>query len=154
MLVGRQRFRPLRSLLSVTVFPFVAIALLVGLFNHPMQSASELVGIGIGIGLATYGLRATKFEPTPSELYYTPSVHIGIALSLLLLARLAYRLVQSYISTAAFTEPPGSIARSPLTLLLVGTLAGYYAWYALGLLRWHRSLRRQGAQSSDDRGGA
>jgi hypothetical protein len=31
--------------------------------------------------------------------------------------------------------PPGSTL-TPLTLLLVGTLAGYYWTYALGLLRW------------------
>jgi hypothetical protein len=96
--------------------------------------------VAIGIGLAVYGLRVTRFESTPSGLYYTPSAHIGVALSLLVVARVAYRLFQSYAATAGFTEPPASLVRSPLTLLLVGTLAGYYAWYALGLLRWRRSL--------------
>lgn len=30
---------------------------------------------------------------------------------------------------------------TPLTLVLVGTLAAYYATYALGLLRWSRRSR-------------
>ena len=115
---------------------------------------AELLGIGIGIGLAVYGLRVTKFEPTPSGLYYTPNVHIGVALSLLLVARIAYRLVELYFSTVGFTEPPTSFVRSPLTLLIVGTLAGYYAWYAFGLLLWYRSHQTQDAQISARRGDA
>lgn len=124
------------------------LVLLIGSFNHPSQSAAELLGVGIGIGLAVYGLRTTTFEPTPSGLYCTPNVHIGIALSLLLVACVAYRFVQSYFSTAGFTEPPTSFVRSALTLLIVGTLAGYYAWYAFGLLLWYRSHQTQDASPS------
>lgn len=140
--VGRQRFRPLRAWISVTLFVFLVVVLLIGSIDRPAQTVAELLGAAIGIGLATYGLRLTKFEPTPTGLYCTPNIRIGIVLSLLLAARIAYRLVQSYISTAAFTEPPTDFVRSPLTLLLVGTLAGYYAWYSFGLLRRHRSLGR------------
>jgi hypothetical protein len=139
-LVGRQRLSPLRSWVSVAIFTALVIALLIGSLDHPLRTVKELTGVAIGIGLAVYGLRVTRFESTPSGLYYTPSAHIGVALSLLVVARVAYRLFQSYAATAGFTEPPASLVRSPLTLLLVGTLAGYYAWYALGLLRWRRSL--------------
>jgi hypothetical protein len=61
-------------------------------------------------------------------------------LSLLLAARVAYRFFQMYISTSAFAQPPQDFARNPLTLLIFGTTASYYAWYALGLIRWQRSV--------------
>jgi len=149
--IGRQPIRPLRCWLTVSFFAVLVIGLLIGSPDHPAQSMAELPGVAIGVGLAVYGIRVTKFELTPRGMYYTPSVHIGVALSLLLVARVAYRSIQAYFSTAGFTEPPTSFARSPLTLLIVGTLAGCYAWYAVGLLRRNRSLQGQGAQPSQGR---
>jgi hypothetical protein len=154
--IGRQRFRPLRCWVAVVLYVAVVVALLIWIVetSWPAGGVAELLGVGIGIGLAIYGLRVTKFESTPSGLYYTPNVHIGIALSLLLLARVGYRLVQLYFSTGGFTEPPTGFVRSPLTLLIVGTLAGYYAWYAFGLLLWYRSRQTQDARLSQGRGDA
>jgi hypothetical protein len=149
--IGRQPIRPLRCWLTVSFFAVLVIGLLIGSPDHPAQSMAELLGVAIGVGLAVYGIRVTRFELTPHGMYYTPSVHIGVALSLLLVARVAYRSTQAYFSTAGFSEPPASFARSPLTLLIVGTLAGYYAWYAVGLLRRNRSLQGQGAQPSQGR---
>jgi hypothetical protein len=152
--IGRQRFRPLRSWVSIVFFTILVIALLIGSFHHASQSLAELLGVGIGIGLAAYGLRLSKFEPAPGGLYYTPNMHIGIALSLLLVARVVYRFQESYFSTAGFAEPPTSFVRSPLTLLLVGTLAGYYAWHAFGLLLRYCAHERQGARPSQGSGDA
>ncbi len=148
--IGRQRFRPLHSWASIGFFTILVIALLIGSFRHPSHRVAEL--LGVGIGLAAHGLRLTKFEPSPGGLYYTPNVHIGIALSLLLVARVVYRSLESYFSTAGFTEPPTSFVRSPLTLLIVGTLAGYYAWYAFGLLLRYRE--GQGARPTQGSGDA
>jgi hypothetical protein len=50
------------------------------------------------------------------------------------------------MATAAFTAPPAALLRSPLTVFIVGVLAGYYASYAVGLLRWRRRVLQQ-AQS-------
>jgi hypothetical protein len=154
--ISRQRFRPLRCWVAVVFYVVLVIALLIWIVQSswPVGGVAELLGVGIGIGLAVYGLRVTKFESTPSGLYYTPNVHIGIALSLLLIARVAYRLVELYFSTGGFAEPPTGVVRSPLTLLIVGTLAGYYAWYAFGLLLWYRSHQTQEAQLSQGRGDA
>lgn len=152
--ISRQRLRPLRCWVSIAFFVVLVVALLIGSLNHPSQSMAELLGVAIGIGLAVYGLRVTTFEPTLSGLYYTPNAPIGIALSLLLVARVVYRIVQLYFSTAGFTEPPTGFVRSPFTLLIVGTFAGYYAWYAFGLLLRYRSHQRQDAQPSEERGDA
>ena len=151
-MVGRQRFRPVRSWLSLIFFPLLAVALLVGLYAHPLRAGVELVGVAIGVGLAVYGLRLTKFEVTPQGLYYTPNAHIGIALSLLLAVRVIYRFAQIYLMSSPISEPPQAFVRTPLTLLIIGTLAGYYASYAFGLIRWSRSAPKSEAQPAAERG--
>jgi hypothetical protein len=139
-LVGRQRLTRVRPWISVCFFPLLLLGLLAGTFTHPARALAELAGVVIGVGLALYSLRVTRFETTPEGLFYTPSAHIGILLSLLFIGRLAYRFVQAYTSTAAFTQPSQDLFRSPLTLAILGTLAGYYAAYAFGLLRWRQRV--------------
>ena len=141
-LVMRQHFSLRRSRMSLVFFPLLLILFLVGSYTHPLAVAAEIGGVLIGVVLAVYGLRHTKYENTAEGLYYTPNAHIGIALSVLLVARVAYRFFQMYASTNAFAQPPQDFARSPLTLLIFGTTAGYYAWYALGLIRWQRSVTK------------
>lgn len=139
-LVGRQLFRPARSWSSLVFFPLLVLALIVVMASHPLSAAGELVGFAIGVCLAIYGIRLTKFEVTDQGLYYTPNAHIGIALSLLLALRVVYRFVLLNYSPGAMSDPQQSLSQAPLTLLIIGTLAGYYAAYALGLIRWARSM--------------
>ena len=56
-------------------------------------------------------------------------------LSLLLTARVIYRFAQLYFLSDPFDESVAGFGRSPLTLVIVATLAGYYGAYAIGLLR-------------------
>jgi hypothetical protein len=140
-LMGRQRFSRFRAWLSAVAFAVVVLALLAGSLGHPGRALAELTGVGLGVALAEYGLRATRFEVTPGALFYTPSAHIGIVLSVLLAARIGIGLVQVYVASAAFSEPPVALVHSPLTLFVVGTLAGYYARYAMGLLRWSHAAK-------------
>ena len=93
----------------------------------------------MGIGLAIWGLRLTKFERTPEGFFYTPNAHIGITLTLLLLARIAYRFYEISTMPLPSGPPPAEFARNPLTLVVLGMLASYYATYAAGLLRWRRA---------------
>jgi len=141
-LIMRQHFSLRRSRMSLIFFPLLLLLFLSSSYSHPLAVAAEVGGVLIGVALAIYGLRHTKYENTAEGLFYTPNAHIGIALSLLLAARVAYRFFQMYVSTSAFAQPPQDFARSPLTLLIFGTTAGYYAWYALGLIRRHRCVTK------------
>ncbi len=134
-LVGRQRLSRVRPWISVCLFPVLVFLLALVSLRHPYTLAVLMAGVVVGVALGSYGLRLTKFERTAEGLFYTPNAHIGIALSLLLAGRVLYRLGQLYFSPAA-SAAPVEFARSPITLAIFGTLAGYYVAYAVGLLLW------------------
>jgi hypothetical protein len=147
--LGRQRLRPTRSWLAAIIFPLVIAALALAVGKAPAQSLAKLAGIAIGVSLAIYGLNHTLFEATPEGLYFTQSKYIGIGLTLLVVGRLVYRAVQGYLASAGFTQLPVGLVKSPLTLFVVGMLAGYQFWYSLGLLRWRRSVGRMDSAPVD-----
>ncbi|MFZ3324086.1 MAG: hypothetical protein WA190_17060 [Usitatibacter sp.] len=140
-LIGRQKSRAWRHWTTVIVFPSLLTMFGIAAIAHPAAETTLALGIVVGAGLAVWGLRKTKFETTPAGYYYTPNAHIGIALSVLLLARIAYRFYEVSMMTAAQSSPAQlqDFGRSPLTLAVFGTLAGYYTAYAVGILRWRAS---------------
>jgi membrane protein CcdC involved in cytochrome C biogenesis len=139
-MVGRQRSTPLRPWIPVIVFPIVITLIAFANIVHPTALAALLGGIAIGTTLGVYGLKLTKFEKNSEGLFYTPNAHLGIALSLLLVGRLIYRIVQvSILSADAAANNFGS---SPITLAILGTLAAYYVTYALGHLMWRHKVNR------------
>lgn len=137
-MVGRQKLTRTRSWLTIALFSVLLIVLLAGAFVHPVNALALLAAAGGGAGLGVYGLRLTKFEATPTGLFYTPSAHIGIALSVLFAVRIVYRFVQVSASSSA-SASSAAYASSPLTLAFFGLLAGYYVAFEIGLLRWARS---------------
>ena len=139
-MVGRQRLSKVRPWVTLCVFPLLIALLLVGSFSHPYVALALIGGVMVGVALGIYGLRLTKFEQTPEGLFYTPNAHLGIVLSLLLIGRIGYRAVQLYLLPGAMRDGTADFARSPLTLLIFGMLAGYYISYAVGLIRWRRKI--------------
>jgi hypothetical protein len=146
-MVGRQKLSRGRPWFTVTVFPVLLALLLLASRAHPVNAATLVGGTAFGVALGLYGLRLTRFEVTPQGLFYTPSAHLGIALSLLFITRVLFRVAQFYFSEAPVPVSTHSLIGSPLTLAIFGTLAGYYVSYAIGLLRW---ARRPVLQPADD----
>ena len=140
-LVGRQRSRAWRHWVAAIFFPALLALLAAAAFSSPLALAALAAGVATGIGLSVWGLRLTRFEMTPEGIFYTPNAHIGIALSLLLVARIAYRFAEIGMAGGFRQAGAQDFARSPLTLVIFGTLASYYAAYAIGVLRQRRELR-------------
>jgi hypothetical protein len=91
------------------------------------------VGLALGLPLAWVGFRLTQFESTPEGRFYTPNSTIGILLTILLVVRVAYRLmVLSPLSHDATQSP--RLMQSPLSFFVFGLLAGYYMAYYTGVL--------------------
>lgn len=142
--IGRQRLSRVRPWVTVVLFPVVIAMLAFASLRSPQPLWIYLAcGAAAGIGLGVLGLRLTRFEVTPAGRFYTPSAHLGVALSLLLVCRIAWRFASGGFPGAAAAASSGPPAGSltPLTLLLVGMLAGYYTSYAVGLLRWSARSR-------------
>jgi hypothetical protein len=141
-LIGRQKLSPGRPWINVVLFPVLVALLALGARVHPLAALALAGGAALGIALGVYGLRLTRFEVTTEGLYYTPSAHIGIALSVLLVARILWRfLIVGFPLPEPGAPPPPGSTLTPLTLALLGTLAGYYFTYAVGLLRWSAKSR-------------
>jgi cytochrome b561 len=156
-MVGRQRSTARRHWIGIVIYSL--LLLLLGSFSlrNPEALASLAGGVVIGAALAIVGLRLTRFEATKEGYFYTPNAHIGIALSVLFLCRIIYRFVEMFSAHPADGGPP-DFARSPLTLVVFGMLAGYFVVFAAGVLRWRAGVRReralQKAQAAEPTGGS
>src|SRR4051812_31800070 len=141
-MVGRQRLSRVRPWVTLVVFPLVVALLCAASLSHPERLWLLGAALCTGALLGVFGLRKTKFEATPQGLFYTPNAHLGIALSVLFLARIAYRLLEVFVLQPHLPHGGEDFARSPLTLAVFGLLAGYYMAYAVGLVRWRVSVKQ------------
>jgi cytochrome b561 len=144
-MIGRQRLTTVRPWITVVVFPLIAALLLAAGFVHPIVDAALVGGAAIGVALGLLGTRLTRFEATPAGLFYTPNAHLGIALSLLFILRLGYRLILPQMTGQPVDPQSLQMGASPLTMGLFGMLSGYYVTYAIGLLRWRAQVSGQPA---------
>lgn len=129
-----------RSILSrhytgVIVFTAMVLVAASEVAQRPLQLASLVLGLGAGIGLGLYGLRKTRFDKL--TLFYTPPARIGMIVAMLFFARLMQ------IGLALYMNSGGSFTDSPLTMLMVGLLGGYFGIYSAGLIRWRRAMTRE-----------
>jgi len=139
-MIARQKLSTMRPWVNVILFPLLIAVLALGSHTQPLAQASLAGGAVLGAALGVIGLRLTRFEVSAEGLYYTPSAHIGVVLSVLLVCRIAWRFLRTGFP-ASPVAPSGAVALTPLTLALFGTLAGYYFAYAVGLLRWAAKSR-------------
>lgn len=143
-MIGRQRLSRVRPWITLAIFSTVLVLLAYAARAHVERLGWLAAGLAAGGLLAAYGLRLTRFEPTPQGLFYTPNAYLGIALSLLFFGRLVYRVAEVYTITTAASPTPPNFGSSPLTLATFGLIAGYYVTYAVGLMLWrNRELRAQ-----------
>src|SRR3984885_7389158 len=98
---GRQPLRPKRMTVRMVLLTVLVCLLLPAALRSAQFLAAELAGATLGIGLGVWGARRTRFLTHGGQLHYVPHTYTGIAISLLFLGRLVYRVVQVYGSTHA-----------------------------------------------------
>ena len=137
---GQQPLRPVRMRVRAVLLLVVGGLLLPTALHSSAFMAALLGGLCVGIALAVWGAARTRFLRADNQLYYVPHTYTGIAVSLLFLGRLVYRLIQAYgagthASGSAGLDPArqafgtAGMLRSPLTLGLFYVLVGYYVCY-------------------------
>jgi hypothetical protein len=123
---------PRRAIRSIVILSLVS-ALIAG---TSLQNTNLLLGFGVGLLLGALlgfvGLRLTRFETTDEGHFYIPNTHIGVALSVLFVGRIAYKYIPP--RNAATAQYPALPFQSPLTLLILGLTVGYYLVYQTGIL--------------------
>jgi hypothetical protein len=132
--IGRQPLQPRRLMFRIVIFSLISVLVVFIGLSYPKVLVGFAAGVLLGVPLAILGLRLTRFETTLEGKFYTPNTHIGIALSLLLVVRLAYRLCVIYGSRFSSNQTTIGLGKSPLTLGIFGLLAGYYFVYFIGVL--------------------
>jgi cytochrome b561 len=115
---------------------------------HRIALAEGLVGgVLAGGAIGLLGLRLTRFETDPVKGdCYVPNPWLGALLTVLLLGRLGWRLLVVWPQMQQEPAPPGVMppmghALTPLTMLVIGLLVGYYIVYFSGLLVHHRRFQ-------------
>lgn len=131
--IGRQPLKPRRAIVSLVVLTLISG----WIFSLAANDINMLLGFGggllLGAALGVVGLRLTKFETTNEGHFYTPNTHIGIALSVLFIGRLAYKYITAGSLMAAPSNQPVPF-QSPLTLFILGLTVGYFIIYRVGIL--------------------
>jgi hypothetical protein len=130
---GRQVLQPGRLVTRIVIFAVVTCGLAVFSVLHPRLLIGQGVGLALGLPLAWLGLRLTQFEATPQGRFYTPNSSIGIALTILLVGRLGYRLMVLMAASNNPSQPP-PLMQSALSFCVFGLLAAYYIAYYIGVL--------------------
>jgi len=143
---GRQKLRPGRIALRVVLFAVIGVALAPMALRSAAFALAAAAGLTAGLLLAVWGASRTSFEGVGKERSYVPHTYTGIAVSLLFIGRVAFRVLQVYgygaVAPGEPAFPPAgprlgaaAYVSSPLTLGLFFVLVGYYVCY-LGFILW------------------
>jgi hypothetical protein len=139
--IGRQRLQPKRMMVRIAIFAVLILVFGVISALRPSLLIGFGGGLAVSVPLALIGLRLTRFETTPEGSFYTPNTYIGVALSVLLVVRLVYRINSLYGTTYAVSTPQPALMQSSLTLFLFGLLSGYSITYYSGIFLRSREPR-------------
>jgi hypothetical protein len=131
---GRQILSPKRMTIRIVLLAVAGCGVAIAAPKSMDFLGAMLSGIAAGAALGYWGANHTRFENFRGVLNYVPHTYTGIAVSLLFLGRLAYRLVELY-GHGRSAPPDGSPIRSPFTVGVLFVLVGYYACY-YGLVLW------------------
>lgn len=135
--IGRQKLRHGRVITSLVILSLASILILGTTTRFPALALGCCGGMLLGMALALLSLRLTKFETTEEGHFYTPNTYIGIALTVLLMGRIIYRMTLMQGPTLQPDDPAAvsnaQAFQSPLTMLIVGLNMGYYLAYYIGL---------------------
>lgn len=140
-MMARQRSIVSRHWTGLGVFTAMVLVPATEVADKPMSMVWLAVGTVAGIAYGVWGLRLTRFEDTEQGYYFTPNARLGILIAMLFAARIMYIAIEMYANQGSNVPTP-RFTESPLTLLCLGLVGGYFGTYSAGLLRWRHQLKK------------
>jgi len=140
--MARQRSLMTRHYTGVLVFAGMILVSLSEVLTRPYPLAALAAGTALGVFWGVFALRRTKYEALDVGNFFTPPMRLGIAMAMILVARVLYIGVELYAVQQGSGAPTPRFTDSPLTMLCVGLTGGYFGTYSMGLLLWRRKLRQ------------
>lgn len=141
---GRQTYRPKRTVVRIAFLGAVACGVAVAAVALPHIAIAVACGALAGAALGWLAQRHMHVEWRDGLRSYTPNPWIGGALSVLLVARLAWRW---HAGGFAFGAAADSQQVSPLTFAVLATLLAYYLVSGIGLMLRMRALPAASGES-------
>lgn len=130
--IGRQPWQPRRLLGAAIFFGVVTALIALASVRFPSALTALAGGLLLALPLGWLGLRLTRFDLSSEEKFYTPNTALGLAVTVLFVGRIVYRVVTVF-GTDRATDMSPSTFQNPLTLLVFGLTAGYYITYYVGV---------------------
>lgn len=141
--VGRQLVNVRRLQLRIGLFLVIGALVSVAAVTDLMLLGGLLGGLVGGAALAYVALKHTVFDASGDKHFYTPHTYIGVFISALFLARVAFRILTPHVSTGADAlsdqYPFAAYHRSPLTVAILGVFIGYYVVFYAGVIKSSRN---------------
>jgi len=138
-LVARQKSQLWRHRLVAFGVPALIVFLATTTKFEILPLSSLGAGVLAGGWLGVLGIKLSRFEQVGKDYYFTQHRYLGLAITMLFIARLLYRGMEIYLNTRLDVPvPPPPFGQSPLTMAAYGMVTGYYTAYAWGLLRWRQ----------------
>lgn len=138
----RQRSIMQRHYTGVGVFTAMALVPASQLAAQPAMLAWLVLGVALGIGYGVWGLRLTRFENTREGAFFTPHPRLGLLIAMLFVAGMMYIGFAIYANQGSGNPTP-RVTDFPFSLPSLGLVAGYFATYSAGLLKWRFRLRKE-----------
>jgi hypothetical protein len=139
-LMSRTQLHLWRAYAAAVLLPLILGVLAAQSLAAPLTLGALALGAVIGIALGLWSMKLSRLENTAEGFFYTPSMHIGLVVSMVCVGRLLYRGFDLYLQMHnGMPVPPSNAPLSPLTALPLANVFCYYASYAVQLIRWRRS---------------
>lgn len=148
---GSQKLRPNAALVRGVLLTVFLVITSLSVLRSLTFAGAVLGGAASGIALGIVGLRLTRFEFGADGLRYVPNTYLGVALTLALFGRLAYRFAALQASGVFEGRAGAPRPESALTSGMIAAFLAYYATYSWGLWLKSRSMAPDAVASTTER---
>ncbi|UGQ46872.1 hypothetical protein [Massilia endophytica] len=141
-LFARQESLMWKHWVGAAGFPLLVLISAIATFRDVLALSCLGAGVLAGGWMGRYALSKTRIETHGIRYFFTPNARFGMVICLLFAARILSIGIELYMNRQSDFPKPLTremVLLHPLTMASFGLLAGYFAYYSIGMLRWRRA---------------